>query len=110
MYMDREWSIWTAAKKGDEESLSEIVDGGTDVNIQNINSEAPLHLSSGNGHLKCVKSLLKRNAYANAVDRYKMSPLHHACEGGHLEVAKYLIYHGALTHSEDEVNFAFKCI
>ncbi len=35
--MDRQWSIWVAAKLGDWEAVEEIIEGGTDINIQNLN-------------------------------------------------------------------------
>ncbi len=66
-------------------------------------SETPLHLAAMSGHIKTVKYLLKRKAYVNAVDRFKMSPLHYAVENGHCEIAKYLVYYGAYIVSEDEV-------
>ncbi len=66
---NRQWGIWLAARRGDTEAVSEIVNGGTPVDIQNVNAETALHLAAMNGHIETVRFLLKKNAFVNAADK-----------------------------------------
>ena len=71
---NRQWGIWLAARRGDTEAVSEIVNGGTPVDIQNVNAETALHLAAMNGHVETVRFLLKKNAFVNAADKVRLSP------------------------------------
>ncbi|KAK6588722.1 hypothetical protein RS030_3481 [Cryptosporidium xiaoi] len=55
-----------AAYRGRGTLCSELIHGGTDPNIENIELAIPLHLASLNGHTDTVKTLLK---YGSNVDK-----------------------------------------
>lgn len=55
-----------------------------------------LHLAAANGHLACVKLLLKRGLEINLRDKLdRATPLHWAASRGHLDVVKHLAESGA---------------
>ena len=66
----------------------------TDVDISNKFGETPLMISSIEGNLPLVKSLVQvQKAQINHIG---WTPLHYACARGHLEVAQYLLANGAI--------------
>ena len=55
----------------------------------------PIMAAAGNGHLKMIKFLLRRNADVNKADHLGFTPLHEACRFGSLRCVSFLIEKGA---------------
>ena len=71
-----------------------VANKATDVDISNKFGETPLMISSIEGNLPLVKSLVQvQKAQINHIG---WTPLHYACARGHLEVAQYLLANGAI--------------
>jgi ankyrin repeat protein len=68
-----------------------LLDNGADVNAQNADLQAPLHLASHGGHLKVAELLIERGAEVNVRNKSQETPLELASESGQLEVARLLV-------------------
>ena len=55
----------------------------------------PLHISCMYGHTECVKLLLDKGAYKEAICKDKQTPLYIACNNGHTECVKLLLENNA---------------
>jgi len=71
-----------------------VANKATDVDISNKFGETPLMISSIEGNLPLVKSLIRQ--HKAQINHIGWTPLHYACAKGHLEVAQYLIANGAI--------------
>lgn len=68
---------------------------GLDVNVQNMNGEAALHLSAMGGHDEVANLLLNHGAEINVKSRVGETPLHYATRYGHTDVVKTLLERNA---------------
>ncbi|HSR68448.1 MAG TPA: PQQ-binding-like beta-propeller repeat protein [Acidobacteriota bacterium] len=85
-----EW--FEAARQGDTETLSRLLDKGVDVNSTTRYNSTALHFAADKGHLEAVRLLLERGADPNVTDSfYSTTPLTWALSKGHREVALLLI-------------------
>jgi len=76
-----------------------------------LNLKFPLHVASGMGELKEVKSLLDCELYhVNSKDIHDWTPLHYAAYGGQLNIIDYLIQCGADVHSRRKGLFLCYCL
>ena len=55
----------------------------------------PIMAAAGNGHLKMIKFLMRRNADVNKADHLGFTPLHEACRFGSMRCASFLVENGA---------------
>ncbi|XP_039274455.1 uncharacterized protein LOC120348408 [Styela clava] len=83
--------IHAAAKIGNAEVLTLLVDAGAEVNtVDAHNSRSPLHYAA-EICADCVKILLKHGAYPDVRDGDDHTPLHWAAYKNRFECAKYLL-------------------
>ena len=61
------------------------------------------HLAAREGHLECLKLLIKAGCDVMAKDRYQMMAHHVAAQGGHPECLEVLIKAGCDVMAEDKV-------
>ena len=92
---------WTALKwasyHGDESTIHILLKFNANFNHDDPSHSTPLMLASMNGHLDCVKILLKAEAKqdVNAVNEYEWSALMLAVNNNHVEVVRLLLNHNA---------------
>ncbi|KAF7457137.1 putative histone lysine methyltransferase, SET [Cryptosporidium felis] len=84
-----------AAYKGRKLLCSELIHGGTDPDVENIELATPLHLASLEGHYETVKILLKYGSGINKENYQGNTPLLLAIYGLKLETVKLLLEEGA---------------
>ncbi|MDH3669245.1 MAG: ankyrin repeat domain-containing protein [Paracoccaceae bacterium] len=84
--------LMTAARGGDLEKVTALLDSGAEPDPQGI--ATPLYFAAQGGHLEIAKILLESGANANAQSNWG-TPLHISARRGHLEIAKVLLQHGA---------------
>ena len=88
-----------AAKLGQYDILTELLQVGTDPNMTISTGEFPLLYASLTGNKRVVQLLLWRGANPSKKDKYGDTPLHWAAHRGHKHVAKQLIDGGAELNS-----------
>lgn len=79
-----------AAAKGDNKTLTQLIDKGTPVNGLDQNGQSALSEAAWNGHLETVKLLLDRGANASIKKADGETPSNLARAQKHLEVVKLL--------------------
>ena len=96
--------LHTAAKNGCASIAAELISNqNMDVNIQNKNGYAPLHLACMAGKIEVVEQLLRLKADKDmAAGVWESTPLHWACICGNVEVIRLLIKKGANTTLRDQ--------
>ncbi|KAL7066782.1 hypothetical protein ACR3K2_27930 [Cryptosporidium serpentis] len=92
-----------AALNGRRSLCSELVHGGTDPNIENIESAIPLHLASLNGHYKAIKVLLKAGSEIDYQNFQGNTPLFLSMYGLKPESMKILLENGANVNHQSQV-------
>ncbi|OII73970.1 uncharacterized protein cubi_02772 [Cryptosporidium ubiquitum] len=91
-----------AAFKGRKYLCSELIHGGTDPNVENIELATPLHLASLEGHLETVDILLKCGSELNKENYQGNTPLLLAIYGLKYDTVRLLLDKGAnLSHRSD---------
>lgn len=86
-----------AARKGDIETVSKLLERGVDVDAKDVDGVTALHEATENEHADVVKVLLQAGADANIRDRnwYALTPLYKAVENGYADITKMLLEGGA---------------
>jgi beta-lactamase regulating signal transducer with metallopeptidase domain len=84
-----------AADEGDLREISELIDGGADVNTAIDGDGTPLIAASREGHLPAVRLLLQRGADPNLAVSGDGNPLIMAAAGGHTAIVELLLASGA---------------
>ena len=82
----------------------ELLKHGSNMEINDINNESPLHLAFKHHNYEFVQELLKYGANPNhqtTNDGYGSTLLHEACEHGNLLLTKILLEHGADVNAAD---------
>ncbi|EEA06908.1 uncharacterized protein CMU_032930 [Cryptosporidium muris RN66] len=92
-----------AASNGRRLLCSELVHGGTDPNIENIESAIPLHLASLNGHYKTVKILIRVGSEIDHQNFQGNTPLFLSMYGLKPESMKILLENGANINHQSQV-------
>ncbi|KAH8582628.1 protein with MYND plus SET domains plus 5 Ank repeats [Cryptosporidium sp. chipmunk genotype I] len=91
-----------AAFKGRRLLCSELIHGGTDPNVENIELATPLHLASLEGHIETVDILLKYGSEVDKENYQGNTPLLLGIYGLKLETVRLLLEKGAsLSHRSD---------
>lgn len=67
-----------AAAGGDDVAVARLVDGGADVNDEDVSGYTPFHFASQNNHAKTVELLLRLGANVESVDSWGNTPLFRA--------------------------------
>lgn len=84
-----------AAKTGNQERLTVLLESGAKVNAGDYDQRTALHLAASVGNLSIVEQLVEAGAVTNVVDRWKNTPMRDAIRGGHKEVARWLRARGS---------------
>jgi ankyrin repeat protein len=91
---------------GKEEVSQLLIKHSVDLNIEDINHRAPLHMVAYMGLSKATQMLLERGgplkARLNARDKNSWTPLHLASERGHSGIAVLLLKFGAEVDAQDK--------
>ncbi|MBC8243066.1 MAG: ankyrin repeat domain-containing protein [Verrucomicrobia bacterium] len=88
-------SVWSAAHKGDIESLKGHIKAGTDLNQKNFRGSAPLHYAVLKSQADAVALLIKSKVDLNAQDGTRRTALDIAFEMDNLEIVQMLVDAGA---------------
>jgi hypothetical protein len=91
--VDGRTALHIAARIGNTELVSLLLDQGALVTATDHNGSTPLHLACQKGHQATVLLLLGEDSLINAVDIRGNTCLHFACSNGHRECVKALIFH-----------------
>ena len=84
-----------AARNGDVQNVSLLLELNADVSLCDHNGDSPLVVSAINGHAECLSILLKRNACVSQCNKDGLSPLAVAACKGHTECVKLLLQNNA---------------
>mmetsp|Transcript_31348 Transcript_31348/g.82126 ORF Transcript_31348/g.82126 Transcript_31348/m.82126 type:complete len:322 (+) Transcript_31348:356-1321(+) len=93
-----------AVKLGEEATVISLLEGGVDINSQDVRKTTPLGVAAREGNLTLVKLLVSRGADVQARDYLEATPLFLAAEAGHLDIVKYLLEEGGSEVDEKNVN------
>ncbi len=95
MYITRGDPLHNAAKDGDLNYISKLLDSGVAVDRADEEGTTALCEAAAHGQTEAVGFLLQAGANPNVTTRWGYTPMHMAAAGGHLEVAKLLHKHKA---------------
>ena len=85
-----------ATRKGDLKRVQQLLDSGTDVNLQDKTGFTALHWAAMTNNKEVAKFLIQKKADINAREfQYKLSPLGIAQTRGFKDMAELLIKNGA---------------
>ena len=90
--------------RGKKDRVQKLISLGANINIQNTDSNTPLHIAALNGHLEIVKLLLEKGADVNVKDKEGTTPLHLAASLGHFDIVKNLLNAKACINAKDKFN------
>ncbi|WP_375604376.1 ankyrin repeat domain-containing protein [Wolbachia endosymbiont of Anurida maritima] len=93
--------LFTVVKSGDLDSVKDLVESGSDVNVIDEYGDTPLHYATRNGYTDVVIFLIGKGANTNAIGRLGQTPLHYAMEHGNMEITKILVTHKADVNAQD---------
>ena len=91
--------LFSAVKRGELETVKQLLDSGLSVNIRDDEGDTPLFVAAENGFLEIVKLLLDKGTNPDISDNYDDLPINRAAVAGHLDIVKLFVEHGALYHS-----------
>jgi len=89
-------SLYHASRRGDVKRMTELIDGGADVNAAIDGDGSPLIGAARAGHLEAVSLLLARGADPNMAVEGDGNPLIMAAREGHVDIVALLLDRGAL--------------
>ena len=84
-----------AARAGDSEAVTRLLDQGVNIEDREPTGETPLISAALAGQTQVVMLLLDRHAAIEARNDRGLTPLHAAAYGGHIDTVAALIEHGA---------------
>ncbi|XP_059146034.1 ankyrin repeat, PH and SEC7 domain containing protein secG-like, partial [Physella acuta] len=80
-----------AATKGDAIVLTKLLSLHPRMSYGDEHNRRAIHYAANNGHLECVRLLLKAGAISNCADHFGRTPLHMACAMGFTEIVRLLV-------------------
>lgn len=84
-----------AASRGYDDIVRILLKFGADVDLQNNEGFAALHLATFFDHYSVVEVLLENKGNANIKENFQCTPLHMAAQSNHTKIAKLLVKKGA---------------
>ncbi|CAI2385782.1 unnamed protein product [Moneuplotes crassus] len=94
---DGETAIFQACKIQSSTMLELLARYKVLINVENLNGDYPLHITSLHGNKMLCKLLLIKGADPNVQNKFsKNTPLHIAIERGHMDCAMILFKYGAM--------------
>ena len=94
-------NLFEAVAENDAAKVKELLDAGTDINLQNTNGWTALMRATWAGYVKIAKLLLDYGADPNTLDKEGWTALMWAAWGGHIKEMEMLILAGADTGVRD---------
>ena len=93
-HLDSKFPLHAAAKIGDVEAMTQLLDGGAEVDAKK-DGATPLLVACEKGHVDVVRLLLDKGAEVDRADKDGFTPLYVACQNGHVDAARLLLDKGA---------------
>ena len=90
----------------DNETALFLIHSGADVNLKDLEKNAPLHYAVGNGNVAIVKALIGAGAKLESEGKYKRTPLLLAVEKKKTEMVQLLIAAGAVVNGKGALMMA----
>ena len=94
-------ALHLAAKIGDINLISALINTGADVNAKNGDGDTPLHIAGGYGHYEAAELLIKHSASAKEKTKEGWLALHIAARNNYKEVCELLLGNGANINEQD---------
>jgi ankyrin repeat protein len=92
---ERYTALMNAARNGDSEAVSRMLDLGANINEKTSKGKTALMLAAAGGFTDTVKLLIERGADVKIRDNYDTTALIAAATSGHPDAAALLMKHGA---------------
>lgn len=92
--MSTESSIWSAAARGDAQTIARLIRTGIDPDALSEHELTALHVACLFGQLRCVDALLAVDADTSLTDRQGNTAMHMAAFLGHAPIVKRLLDYG----------------
>ena len=97
---DSHTPLFIAAHEGQVSLLQFLTSRGADLHRKDILGREPLHYASQNGHLNCVKALVKEySCDVNVADKTGVTPIQLAAERGNVDVFQFLLRESNADHT-----------
>jgi hypothetical protein len=91
-----------AAQEGILETIRQLIETGTNINMQNVFGDTPLLRASKSNRPDAVRMLLEAGANPNIQNKDGITPLHTASEQGYIEIVKTLLDSGSIVDPRDK--------
>lgn len=89
--------LMEAASRGELRAVSQLIDGGTEIDERDPEGRTPLMLASVSGQTDVVSRLLESGARPDATDRDGMTAIMHAARAGQTKAMELLLAGGSET-------------
>jgi len=87
-----------------EDCVKILLDAGADVDLGDLNGDAPVHLACKGGSLSILKMVLEKSlCKVGCEGSHGNSLLHYAARYGHLEMMQFLIDEGNDVNAENQL-------
>ncbi|KAH9498964.1 hypothetical protein Btru_004081 [Bulinus truncatus] len=97
--LDVNQCVIEASSRGNVTVLTKLLALHPRLSYGDEQNRRAIHYAARNGHLECVRLLLKAGAITNCSDDEGKTPLHLACAYGHVEVVRMLVHQGGQVNS-----------
>jgi ankyrin repeat protein len=92
-----------AARRGDVQAVSKLLNQGVAVDAKDETGETPLLSASLAGHADVATILVERGAKTSSRNDRGLTPLHGAAYAGNIETVRLLVQSGAAVNDADNV-------
>ena len=93
-HLDSKFPLHAAARTGDVEAMTQLLDGGAEVDAKKDGATALL-VACEHGHVDAARLLLEKGAEVDRAMEDGWTPLLIACQEGHVDMARLLLEKGA---------------
>ncbi len=100
--------IFRAAKDGEIESVTRLIEGGVNIHKTDSLRRTPLYVAGLNGHFDIVSLLIKHGADINATNFEGRALIHNAADDGNVDHIKKLYELGADINKTNQLSFYHK--
>ncbi len=90
--------LYNAARDGDHETITRLIQRGTEVEFPFVDGSTPSIQATKSGHKAAVQVLRSANADPNARDYLSRTPLYWAAAQGKTDLVQFLLDAGASSH------------
>lgn len=92
---DEAGALIAAAQDGNAQRVSQLLDGGLDIDATDTVGRSALWHAAKSGHYRLVETLVRRGASVDRADHHSVTPLGAAVSAGHADLARLLQLAGA---------------